>query len=486
MKKIWKRRRTRALASLSVLGALLGVPILLVNWCLYRQNLSVEKEGFTTMPEPSAQDRLLIFAPHCDDETLGCAGLMAMARRIGALVKVVVVTNGDASYSTAISSAKVSPSQYVEMAYARQAETVAAVKELGLSPEDVIFLGYPDGGTAAMWFDSWNPQHLFTSTFTRKDRSPYRNSFRPNAPHCGLAALEDVRLVLREFKPTAVYTTHPNDLHRDHWATHAFVTAALESLKLEGDATAKKARHYTYLIHRGDGWPAPKKYSPDERLVPPAKLVKGDTLWRELVLTPEAREQKRRALAHYRSQLKTMGKWMMAFVRRTELFGVVPSVKVNESMSPWVNGAAIPVVLRDPVRDSFARDVMGQGDISDVAAEVNSADLRLRVKLDKDASPRLVYDIALHGIGSDGGKAHVVKYNVRLHPPDATQVLSVNGLGPVEVASDIRFNTDGKYLNIVFPRLLLGNSRVVMLSASSAFQSITVDKTAYKVLRLPQ
>jgi LmbE family N-acetylglucosaminyl deacetylase len=486
MKRIWKRRRTRALASVGVLGALLGVPMLFVNWCLYRQNLGVDKEGFPSMPEPSARDRLLIFAPHCDDETLGCAGLIAMARRIGAAVKIVVVTNGDASFSTAISSVKISPSQHVEMAYARQAETLAAVRELGLSEGDVIFLGYPDGGTAAMWFDCWNSEHRFKSKFTRQDRSPYRNSFRPNAPYCGMAGLKDIRRIIEEFKPTAVYTTHPNDVHRDHWATHAFVTAALESLKLEGNKAAQKARHFTYLIHRGDGWPAPKKYAPHERLLPPAKLVDGDTRWLELPLDDEAQQQKHRALLQYSSQLKTMRKWMMAFVRRTELFGIVPPVEVNGSMGQWVKETTVPVVLRDPVNDSFARDVMGRGDIADVEAEVDEASLYLRVNLNKDASSQMVYDVALHGIGTEAGKAHIVKYTVRLQMPHRVKVLSVNGVGPVEIASDLRFKADGKSLNLIVPRSMLGNSRVVLLAASSAFHGLTVDKTAYKVLRLPE
>ncbi len=486
MKRIWKRRRTRALASVGVLGAMLGVPMLFVNWCLYRQNLSVDREGFPSMPEPSARDRLLIFAPHCDDETLGCAGLIAMARRIGAAIKIVVVTNGDASFSTAISSVKISPSQHVEMAYARQAETLAALRELGLSEDDVIFLGYPDGGTAAMWFDCWNFQHLFRSKFTRQDRSPYRNSFRPNAPYCGMAEWEDIRRLIQAFKPTAVYTTHPNDLHRDHWATHAFVTAALESLKLEGDKAAQKARHFTYLIHRGDGWPAPKKYAPHERLLPPAKLMDGDTRWLELPLDEEAQRQKYRALMQYGSQLKTMRKWMMAFVRRTELFGIVPPVEVKESMGQWGDGMVVPIVLRDPVNDSFARDMMGRGDIADVEAEINDTSLYLRVNLHKNASSQMVYDVALHGIGTEQSQAHIVKYTIRVQMPDRVKVLSVNGVGPIEIASDLRFKADGKSLNLVVPRSLLSNSRVVLLAASSAFHGLTVDKTAYKVLRLPE
>jgi LmbE family N-acetylglucosaminyl deacetylase len=42
---------------------------------------------------------LMIIAPHPDDETLGCGGLMSLARMHGISVRVVVVTDGAASHA---------------------------------------------------------------------------------------------------------------------------------------------------------------------------------------------------------------------------------------------------------------------------------------------------------------------------------------------------------------------------------------------------
>jgi LmbE family N-acetylglucosaminyl deacetylase len=51
-----------------------------------------------TLPElapPTAADRVLVVAPHPDDETLCCAGILQLALRAGAAVGVVWLTAGD-------------------------------------------------------------------------------------------------------------------------------------------------------------------------------------------------------------------------------------------------------------------------------------------------------------------------------------------------------------------------------------------------------
>src|SRR5947209_4351316 len=40
----------------------------------------------------------LVFAPHPDDETLGCGGAIVRKKRAGAVVKIVVMTDGSASH----------------------------------------------------------------------------------------------------------------------------------------------------------------------------------------------------------------------------------------------------------------------------------------------------------------------------------------------------------------------------------------------------
>ena len=72
--------------------------------------------------------RLLIFAPHCDDETLGTGGLILAARRQGIQVKVVILTNGDGFlFATIRDFRKIypRPADYIRLGEMRQRESLA-------------------------------------------------------------------------------------------------------------------------------------------------------------------------------------------------------------------------------------------------------------------------------------------------------------------------------------------------------------------------
>jgi N-acetyl-1-D-myo-inositol-2-amino-2-deoxy-alpha-D-glucopyranoside deacetylase len=43
----------------------------------------------------AGSDRLLILAPHPDDESIATGGLIQVARGVGAAVRVIVLTDGD-------------------------------------------------------------------------------------------------------------------------------------------------------------------------------------------------------------------------------------------------------------------------------------------------------------------------------------------------------------------------------------------------------
>ena len=80
--------------------------------------------------------RVLIFAPHADDETFGCGGLLARLARLGVSVRVCVLTDG----------ALGDPEHRVggDPSAVRIAEAKAAMDGLGLSAP--LFWGLPDGG----------------------------------------------------------------------------------------------------------------------------------------------------------------------------------------------------------------------------------------------------------------------------------------------------------------------------------------------------
>lgn len=92
------------------------------------------------MPLDDVPSRVVVVAPHPDDEVLGVGGLLSILASAGARVELVAVTDGEASNP----GGSVPPQ---DLAVRRRAETSAALGRLGV-PADVTHLGLPDGGAA--------------------------------------------------------------------------------------------------------------------------------------------------------------------------------------------------------------------------------------------------------------------------------------------------------------------------------------------------
>ena len=80
----------------------------------------------------------VVVAPHPDDESLACGGLIADACRQGLRGKVVIVSDGAGSHP----NSKAYPPD--RLASLREEEARVAGAELGLRPEEMLFLGLPD------------------------------------------------------------------------------------------------------------------------------------------------------------------------------------------------------------------------------------------------------------------------------------------------------------------------------------------------------
>ena len=132
---------------------------------------------------------LVVVAPHPDDESLGCGGLIAEARRLGRAVRLVVVTDGCGSHTH---SALYPPERLRAL---REDETRAAVAELGLAPEHVRFLRLPDA---------------------------HAPSTGPQAEAAAAAILEEADAC----DAGAVFVTWGHDPHCDHQASAAIVGLA--------------------------------------------------------------------------------------------------------------------------------------------------------------------------------------------------------------------------------------------------------------------
>lgn len=86
--------------------------------------------------------RVLIVAPHPDDEVLGCSGLIQRLLKEGKRVDIVILSGGGKSHA---GCCKIDESTLIE---SRRNLTRKAANILGLLLENLHFLDYPDGSIA--------------------------------------------------------------------------------------------------------------------------------------------------------------------------------------------------------------------------------------------------------------------------------------------------------------------------------------------------
>ena len=137
-------------------------------------------------PPPEKGERLVIVAPHPDDEVLGCGGLIQQAVAVGADVRVIYLTNGDhnqMAFKLYSGRLHLSPRDYFKFGEQRRTEALAATSLLGLQPQQLIFLGYPDWGSLRIWRDYWATNKVFTSDATRTNAVPYPEEYGYRHPY---------------------------------------------------------------------------------------------------------------------------------------------------------------------------------------------------------------------------------------------------------------------------------------------------------------
>ena len=197
-------------------------------------------------PGESVGRRFAVLAPHPDDESLGCGGLLALLGDAGVAIHAVLVTDGTASH----------PNSRRFDADARRvlrdAEWRAALACLGLDAAGTHRLGCPDGSVPM-----------------------------PGDPR--FPSVEaDLRALLDAIAPKLVILPWRRDPHPDHRASHALVSAALAR-------RARSPRCLEYVV-----WAGERGIAAD---LPSRQEARS---WR-LDITA-ARDRKRRAIAAHRSQ----------------------------------------------------------------------------------------------------------------------------------------------------------------------------------------
>jgi len=296
------------------------------------------------LPPFESTDRILILAPHPDDETIGCAGVIQRSLKAGAQVKVVYLTSGDNNifsilfYNPLLFPIKLislKHSDFVRLGKQRRQEAIEAMKILGMKEGDLTFLGYPDHGTDKMFLYYWGEKKPYSSTFSGQHSVPYQESEDYKEEYKGDSILRQLKKIILDYKPTKIFVSHTADHNGDHWALYLYLQVVLVDLLDE----MPDPEVYPYLIHV-PGWPTPHHYHPQMEMSLPPQHFFEDLVsifdWRELRLTEEEIEKKHRALLAYKSQTRVSAFYLLAFVRQNEIFGDLPLLRLKEQFSSQI------------------------------------------------------------------------------------------------------------------------------------------------------
>jgi LmbE family N-acetylglucosaminyl deacetylase len=180
--------------------------------------------------------RLVVVAPHPDDEVLGAGGLLQSMHHLGVDIAIVAVTDGEGSHPVAHSSG-------VDIASTRAAESTVALDRLGCGPAPVTRLGLPDGAVASeisclteALSDVLGPDDLCLT--------PWRSDGHPDHDATGAATLAAAAATGTPVLEYLVWTWHwaspdnslvpwsncrrldldPEQTARKRWATDAFTS----------------------------------------------------------------------------------------------------------------------------------------------------------------------------------------------------------------------------------------------------------------------
>ncbi len=278
------------------------------------------------VPDGSPGERVLVVSPHPDDDCLALGATIAQLRRDGHTVLVVFLTNGDANQAAQM-LLTLNPlhraADYRSLGYRRQKEAVHALRILAVPETHILFLGYPDGGLKALWGNHWQRDNPYTSPQTRADRSPYRNTYNPDAVYSGEDLLADLVDIVARFQPTVVYLPHEEDRHLDHQAAFYFGMGALADCAPE---ILPEIR--LYVVHVPE-WPVPRRLIPELALEPPS--IYGEWTWETVSFCEEIVGLKLAAVRAHSSQRWTNGRFLARFVRATEVYAV-PTTPVGASL----------------------------------------------------------------------------------------------------------------------------------------------------------
>jgi LmbE family N-acetylglucosaminyl deacetylase len=299
-------------------------------------------------------ERLLVLAPHPDDEVIGCGGLLALHLRDGRQVRVVIATDGAEAGNAAV----------------REQESQRALSVLGTVPAE--FLHFPD-------------RHL------AEQLDPLKNRLRE---------------ILIEFKPDLIAVPSPVEIHPDH----AALSRAFCEL-IQNDASLFAALAVARVAFYEVGYPIRPNTLIDITLVAAKKYAaiachtsqlafrdyvsyaRGLNAYRAMTLEPTTHY----AEAYWVAALPSLRTTPFSALR--DLVGAPPSIEVQSEAPP------VSVVVRTKDRPALLRQAVDSIRATRYPAEIV-------VVNDGGKSPD-IRDVRLVNLAQSAGRSEAMNRGVR-------------------------------------------------------------------------
>lgn len=433
---------------------------------------------YETFPQIHSSDRIIIFSPHPDDESLANSGLIKEALKANATVLVVMMTNGDAtpinisdySIKNNISNFKGNIGDY------RHIETINALKNLGLNESNIIFLSYPDGALKYLFGSNWdynNPYKGADNSSNPYDHSTYNFSYETNAPYCGANVEKNIQQIITDFKPNIVLYPDDGDEHPDHAATSAFVIYTLIKSNYTGST-------FTYLVHKGS-WPSPLNYKPKSDLEAPRDVLNLDGTWYMLNLTDEDENSKEQAISSHVTQISLMENYLMSFVRVDEIFANYPIIDVEKvSNTNFTNGLPSSSSYEDLRYDSQTTLLLPSTDLAGAGLVYDDKYAYLLLKTSGDINSMIIYDYHLRIYNGTEFKRLDVSVVNGTANYELKASNSINARG--NIAADVQRNI----MVVKVPIKLFKGAKLIMMSADiKDADRNKLDDMSWRVFKFP-
>jgi LmbE family N-acetylglucosaminyl deacetylase len=173
------------------------------------------------VPAFTSGSRLLLFAPHPDDESLACSVLLQRAIRAGAAVRVVYVTDGDDNpWPQRVLERKwrLDATDRRRWGRLRRTEALAALRVLGINGSATRFLGLPDQKLTGLLMSGCQ------------------------------SARGQLAANIADWRPTDLLVPSISDTHPDHSALAVMLRLILSESFSDPLATEKMAA-WSYVVH---------------------------------------------------------------------------------------------------------------------------------------------------------------------------------------------------------------------------------------------